>query len=485
MPAAKPIDPTGKTGLGCLILFALPFAGAGVGAAIVAVNKASAGQWRDAGMLGLFALLFGGVGFGLMIGGIIGARKLKQTQALAEQFPDEPWRWREDWASGRIIASNRSTMLGAWVFAILWNGIANMIWFALPQELEKGNKAAYIGLIFPVIGLGLLIWAVRATLRWRKFGVVTLQLHTTPVALGGALSGLITTPGSLAEVRVVKLQLACVQREQRGKNSSDRLIWEDTQQLDAATLHVTTGIPVSFQLPREGPPTSPKQDGVSVTWQLEVKAETRGVDFGARFELPVFGVAPIDSFAPIRLSQIAEQQRDESISPNPNSRIRVETSAEGREFVFPATRNPGAALALTLFATLWTGVVWFLIVKRAPLIFPIVFGFFDLIFLLLVFSVWFGASRVVIGPAGLQRYKSGLLVKSRKKFLREEIKDIKLHIGMSTGTKAFYDLRVVTVFGRETAVATSIADKREAEWLAQQMKTALGLKPEISPAQPA
>jgi hypothetical protein len=480
MPAAKPIDPTGKTGLGCLILFALPFAGAGVGAAIVAVNKASAGQWRDAGMLGLFALLFGGVGFGLMIGGIIGARKLKQTQALAEQFPDEPWRWREDWASGRIIASNRSTMLGAWVFAILWNGIANMIWFALPQELEKGNKAVFIGLIFPVIGLGLLIWAVRATLRWRKFGVVTLQLHTTPVALGGALSGLITTPGSLAEVRVVKLQLACVQRERRGKNSVDRLIWEDTQQLDAATLHVTTGIPVSFQLPREGTPTSPKQDGVSVTWQLEVKAETRGVDFGARFELPVFGVAPNDELAPIRPSQIAEQQRDESTSPNPTSRIRVETSAEGKEFIFPAARNPGAALALTLFATLWTAVVWFLIAKRAPLIFPIVFGFFDLIFLLLVFSVWFGASRVVIGPAGLHRHKSGLLFKSHKKFLREEIKDIKLHIGMSSGTKAFYDLRVVTVFGRETAIATSIADKREAEWLAQQMKTALGLKPEIA-----
>jgi hypothetical protein len=75
----------------------------------------------------------------------------------------------------------------------------------------------------------------------------------------------------------------------------------------------------------------------------------------------------------------------------------------------------------------------------------------------------------------LHRYKSGLLFKSQKKFLREEIKDIKLHIGMSSGTNAFYDLRVVTVFGRETAVATSIADKREAEWLAQQMKTALGL----------
>jgi hypothetical protein len=196
----------------------------------------------------------------------------------------------------------------------------------------------------------------------------------------------------------------------------------------------------------------------------------------------VFGLAAADPHAPATADPTSVwQPRGGELSPNPTSRIRVQTSAEGKEFIFPAARNPGVALWLTLFAAIWTAGVWFTIVKHAPIIFPIVLGLFDLLFLLIVSSVWFSASRVVIGPDALHRHKTWLFLRSRKKFLREEIKDIKLHIGMTSGTKAFYDLRIVTVFGRETTVASSIADKREAEWLAQEMKMALGLKSEAQP----
>jgi hypothetical protein len=479
MPTANQIDRGGKTGIGCLVLFGLPFAGVGVFVAVMATRKAVAGQGWEAAMLGLFALVFCGVGFGLMIGSIFGARKLKQAHALEQQSPDEPWRWRADWAGGRIVSSNRNTMLGAWVFAILWNGIASMMWFVLPQELAKGNKAALIGLIFPAIGLGLLIWAVRTTIRWRKFGVITLELTRTPVPLGGELSGLITTTASLADVRVVKLRLACLEHDRRGKNSSQRLLWEDHKSLDAAALHVTIGIPVFFQLPRDGTPASPKPDRVYVKWQLEVKAETAGVDFGATFELPVFGVTTVDSKVAIPAAPTSRwQPPGGESSPNPTSRIRVETTAEGREFIFPAARNPGVALWLTLFAAIFSTGLWFTIVTHAPILFPIVLGLFDLLFVALVFSAWFGASRVVIASDGLHRHKSGLLLRSRKKFRREEVNDIQLHIGMSSGTQAFYDLRVVTVSGGQDTLASSIANKREAEWLAREMKTALGLKSE-------
>jgi len=477
-PTANQLVRGGKTGAGCLVLFGLPFAGFGAFAAVLAARKAVAGEWREAGPLGLFALIFCSVGFGLMIGSFFGARKLKQAQAREREFPDEPWRWREDWVSGRIVSSNRNTMWGAWIFALLWNGISSMVWFFLPQELAKGNKAALLGLIFPAVGLGLLIWAVRATLRWRKFGVVTLELTRSPVLLGGELSGLITTTASLASARVLKLQMTCLEHDRRGKNNATRLLWEDRKELEAAALHVTTGIPIFFQLPRDGTPTSPRPDSVFVKWQLEVKAETAGVDFGAAFELPVFGVVA-DSVAPAAADPTAVwQPHGGAAAPRPHSRIRVEITPEGKEFVFPAARNPGPALWFTLFAAIWTVGVWFAIVKRAPIIFPIVLGLFDLLFLLLVLSMWFSSSRIVIGGDGLYWHKTFLLFRSQKKFLREEIKDIKLHIGMTSGTQAFYDLRVVTVFGHEKTVASSIADKREAEWLAQEMKTGLGLKSE-------
>lgn len=471
-----------KLGQGCLILFALPFAGVGVFTAVLAARKAAAGQWREAGMLGLFALTFGGVGFGLIIGSFIGVRKLKEHQAREQRSPHEPWRWREDWAAGRIVSSNRNTMIFAWVFSLLWNGVAQAIWFVLPRELEKGNQAALIGLIFPMIGVGLLIWAVRAALRWRKYGVVTFELTTVPVPLGGELSGLITTPAPLVGARAVQLQLSCLRHETRGENSHDTLLWEDNKQLDAHALVAAGGIPVYFRLPREGVPASPKQEASYVKWQLAVKAETEGVDFAATFELPVFGVAAAG--LPAEPDPTALWQKDSGqFAPDPMSRIRVQTTPAGEtEFIFPLARNPGPATFLTVFTLLFSGATWLLVANRAPIFFPIAFGLFSLLFWLVTFATWFGASRIVCGASGLELNKSWLFLKSRRSFSRGEIKDLKLHIGMSSGTKAYYDLRVVTRAGREKTAASSIADKREAEWLAQQMKVALGLKDETAAA---
>jgi hypothetical protein len=96
--------------------------------------------------------------------------------------------------------------------------------------------------------------------------------------------------------------------------------------------------------------------------------------------------------------------------------------------------------------------------------------------------MWFGSRRLVVGAQGIHVRKRWLLFQSHQKFVREEIKDIVLHIGMTSGTRAYYDLRVRTVFGRERTIATSIPDKREAERLAQEMKAALGLKDETAVA---
>jgi hypothetical protein len=63
-----------------------------------------------------------------------------------------------------------------------------------PKEFfDKGNKLAVLGLLFPAVGAGLLVWAVRATLRWRKFGSSTFEMTTLPGVIGGPLRGTIHT----------------------------------------------------------------------------------------------------------------------------------------------------------------------------------------------------------------------------------------------------------------------------------------------------
>jgi len=154
----KSLAPTG-----CLTLFAMPFAAVGVFTSFQAASLIRSGRTREGLFLILFAVVFGGVGFGLFGLALFGRRTLRAAEALKAQHPDAPWLWREDWARGIIRSGGRSTAVGAWFFAFFWNIISGtVVIMVLPRELARGNHAALFALLFPAIGLGLLIWALWA-----------------------------------------------------------------------------------------------------------------------------------------------------------------------------------------------------------------------------------------------------------------------------------------------------------------------------------
>jgi hypothetical protein len=145
-------------GLGCLVLFLLPFAGIGVFTAIQALQRAAAGNWKEALFLGLFGLTFGAVGIGGIAAALAGTRKLKEQSALESRYPDRPWLWRQDWASGRIMDTGRRTVVFAWIFTIFWNLVSLPAgYFGLRTALKEGEYIGFLGLLFPTVGAGLLV----------------------------------------------------------------------------------------------------------------------------------------------------------------------------------------------------------------------------------------------------------------------------------------------------------------------------------------
>jgi hypothetical protein len=74
-------------------------------------------------------------------------------------------------------------------FAIFWNAISSPVLFAFQGELARGNQMRWIALLFPLVGLGLLVWAMRQTLGWRRFGMTLLGLDPFPGAIGGDVGG--------------------------------------------------------------------------------------------------------------------------------------------------------------------------------------------------------------------------------------------------------------------------------------------------------
>jgi hypothetical protein len=464
------------------VLFLLPFAAAGAVSAVLALQRRT--NWREAVLLAVFAVTFGGVGFGGMAAAVAGRKKLKERQALEVSHPDSPWLWRTDWASGRIDDGSRMALVGAWAFTVLWNLISIPSGFlGVRAALYQGNRAGYIALLFPAVGAGLLVWAIRLSLRYRKYGVSRLTLSTVPGTIGHSLRGLVQATTALEPVDGFRVTLSCVRRvtTQSGKSgsTSEQILWQEDRLVEGTVRHDAAGegtqIPIGFLIPPDARASDSINPNDKLIWRLQVGGAVPGVDYESTFEVPVFRTPASDQpLSDEEKKMVADSAIEASKYRQPAaSRIRVAANRRGTEIEFPAARNTGAGVALTFFLLIWTGALGFLIYLRVPIIFPIVTGIFELLILIGVLDLWLEVSRVVATPGNVT-IGTGYLYPGREKSLTAaEIEDVKPVIGMRWGTALYYDIAVLRKGGKKVLAGRSVRDKREAEWLAGTIKAAL------------
>ena len=487
MPSASPRT---KANSGCLTLFGVPFVGAGLWSAYLAAKQFNEhpGDLEKLFLQVIFALCFCGVGFGLIVYGRYASRKSAEEDALQQLHPDEPWMWRPDWAQGRVLGANKQTMVFTWAFAVFWNLISAPLLFQVPKEvIEKDNKLALLGLMFPVIGLGLLVWAVRATLRWRKFGASVFEMSALPGVIGGRLRGRIQTALQSLPESGFEIKLSCVRRINRerttggtgNRNTTEKILWQEERTIDPAALgrgYRGVSAPVEFVIPYDCEPADESDPDNRVIWRLESSADVPGVDFKCSFELPVFKTA--DS-SPETIEQEAGWGfKPPSLAFDPSeATVRVGPSASGgTEFYYRAARNVGSAVALTVFLVIWAGAVWLQFYMGFPLLFPIVFGAFGVLLFLAAVDLWFSHTRVVIESGKVKITRSTLGFSSTKEIAISEIDQVKLNIGMqqsqtaTQSARAYYDIEIHPKSGKKFKAGRNIRNKREAEWLVDQMR---------------
>jgi hypothetical protein len=268
----------------------------------------------------VFALVFGGVGFGLLIGGTYGYRRVKREEEAKKAMPDKPWMWREDWAAGRIRSSEGKMAWGITIFAAIWNGVCWPVFF-LVWNNPRGPAGPPILLValFPAVGALIGAWAAYLWLRRLRWGVSEFEMAAVPGVLGGPLAGVIHAPRGIKANGGFVLQLVCNESTQqsRGSDSSTEIyaLWSAEQKIDR-DLETGDGgetlIPVKFLVPYELPPS-----GDNLKWQLEVRAETFGVDYYAEFEVPVFKTAASSpTVAADQPSDEAEMELDAELPPD-------------------------------------------------------------------------------------------------------------------------------------------------------------------------
>ncbi len=247
---------------------------------------------------GLFGAVFGLAGLGLVLGGLFGSRASRQLKRAQQQHPEEPWKWRADWSSGVLRPASGA---GAWallVMATVWNLIS---WpaalFMMPKAVREGQYAALFIVIFPLIGLALVVAAVTGIRRWRRFREATLHLQAVPLRPGGELVAGLRLPERLQPREGVRLTVRCARTEVRGAGKRRRVttvdLWKD-ERTEAQHRSRDPGSSlwaVHFQLPADLPPADLATGHGHIGWRLEASAQVEGPDLDLTFDLPVFGPA--------------------------------------------------------------------------------------------------------------------------------------------------------------------------------------------------
>ena len=200
-------------------------------------------------LAGLIPTVFLFVGLGGLVWVFVGGGR--GPKLAAGRDGDLPWKLREDWACGRIVSSGKPMAIGAWVFAVVWNALSLPVLVILVNEwMRSRNQMLLVGMLFPAIGVGLVIWAIRATARWLRFGDSVFEMSAVPGLVGGALEGTIRLSQPVRTADGFGLKLSCVNRVTTGagKNRStvEHILWTEDQRVEGG---LGDRVAVAFYIP--------------------------------------------------------------------------------------------------------------------------------------------------------------------------------------------------------------------------------------------
>lgn len=228
-----------------------------------------------------------------------------RARGLAKQLktlhPDAPWMWKPDWASGRIEGSNRFLAIGISLFALVWNAVSwPMVPFLL-EEIEGGDDRGWVGLVFPLVGLGIAWMAVEAVRRKRKFGVSQLELITLPGWIGGDFEARLHTRTYFDAPEGFGVLLKCEERHTSeasgtsktsgGSSTTYVTLYEGRMSVGPERFERSARggrVPIRFSIPSDCRPTEDLDARISVHWTLGIHARTEGIDFDTSFEIPIY-----------------------------------------------------------------------------------------------------------------------------------------------------------------------------------------------------
>ncbi|MGH9743406.1 MAG: HEAT repeat domain-containing protein, partial [Candidatus Acidiferrum sp.] len=401
-----------------------------------------------------------------------------------------------DWAIRRAESLKKNIRLTAWVVCIFGNLVIIPVAINLARQFGPlGDPRYLIVLGLCCVGLMLFVFAIRATLRHRRFGNTYFEFDTLPFSPGRRLSGGIHLQLGDDAQHGIDLRLSCIRKTTTGtgnnRSTVETVLWQADQNVPSGAIGtdpVGRTIPVDFAIPTDAYVTDHDNLSDQVLWLLHAKADVPGIDYTDDFEVPVFktSTAAVQAFDVVASDSFGIDSPSSSlpmdsapVSAPANAKVVISSRDGGTEFYFPPFRSAARAVFLLVFAIVWSGVVYFLFRSSAAWLFALIFGFFDFVLVLAAFHSIVGTERILVGNGEIVSTKHVLGIGSTKRFPLSEIDSI---LPVTSGQKGngpgsmMYAIRLRPKNGRSITLADEIRSRQEARWIVSQIESLAGLK---------
>lgn len=314
-------------------------------------------RWAKLGFFMIFVVAFGSVGGGIILYCLLAPSKMIHRKPGEASASDQPWlEWR-DWASAEIKSDGKAGMYISWAVAVVWNSIALPAGIIGVREALAGNLIALVALLFPLVGLALVWWAISLTLNWRRFGPAPLHLDPYPGSVGGQVGGTIDVRLPYSMDNRFEVSLKCLRSyvSGSGKNRSRResLVWQSEGVAQTEASAKGTRLKILFDVD-DKLPTSERPSNSYHLWRLDVHCPLPGTDFSRTYEIPVFATGQkaqtlTELSTENRLVQQAREDALEAI-------LDIQQIPGGVILHYPALRHPGGKITLILVGMIFSGV---------------------------------------------------------------------------------------------------------------------------------
>lgn len=297
--AHTPMASTQKGG-GCLILFGLPFIGVGGFVALVSTGQIQVARGSSdapSWMLTAFGSVFATAGLGLAWSGVAGMLRARAARRRKEDHPAEPWYWDHPWDSRWAESGGLGPVIQTFLVFLFYSAFMSMFnWWAFLSG-DGPLPVKLVVLLFDLIGLAILLGAFYQLFQYLKYGASRLHFGRFPFRPGGSVEAGLEANRRLLAAPSIALTLRYIEEVTEthgtGKNrSSNQVLYclhEVKQELNSSMFDPNSAaeIPVSLRLPA-GEFSNRLGETPRRYWELEVKADTPGIDYAARFLLPVY-----------------------------------------------------------------------------------------------------------------------------------------------------------------------------------------------------